>query len=68
MGPLDGVRVLESGLLVQGPQASLTMHEWGAEVVKVDSRGSATRAAGYPSAGAIAVQRRSMPSTGGSGA
>ena len=39
MGPLDGVRVLESGLLVQGPQASLTMHEWGAEVVKVELPG-----------------------------
>ena len=36
MGPLDGVRVVEAGLLVQGPQASLTMLEWGAEVVKVE--------------------------------
>ena len=36
MGPLDGVRVLEAGLLVQGPQASLTMLEWGAEVVKIE--------------------------------
>jgi crotonobetainyl-CoA:carnitine CoA-transferase CaiB-like acyl-CoA transferase len=36
MGPLDGVRVLEAGLLVQGPQAALTMLEWGAEVVKVE--------------------------------
>lgn len=39
MGSLDGVRVLESGLLVQGPQASLTMLEWGAEVVKVELPG-----------------------------
>ena len=36
MGPLDGVRVVEAGLLVQGPQASLTMLEWGADVVKVE--------------------------------
>jgi crotonobetainyl-CoA:carnitine CoA-transferase CaiB-like acyl-CoA transferase len=36
MGPLDGLRVVEAGLLVQGPQASLTMLEWGAEVVKVE--------------------------------
>ena len=37
MGLLDGVRgVLEAGLLVQGPQASLTMLEWGADVVKID--------------------------------
>src|SRR5580698_9564675 len=39
MGTLDGVRVLEVGLLVQGPQASLTMLEWGAEVVKVELPG-----------------------------
>ncbi len=36
MGNLDGLRVLEAGLLVQGPQASLTMLEWGAEVVKIE--------------------------------
>ena len=39
VGPLDGVRVLEAGLLVQGPQAALTMQEWGAEVVKVELPG-----------------------------
>ncbi len=39
MGQLDGVRVLEAGLLVQGPQAALTMLEWGAEVVKVELPG-----------------------------
>ena len=39
MGTLDGVRVLEAGLLVQGPQASLTMLEWGAEVIKVELPG-----------------------------
>jgi formyl-CoA transferase/CoA:oxalate CoA-transferase len=33
---LEGVRVVEAGLLVQGPQASLTMLEWGAEVIKVE--------------------------------
>ncbi len=38
-GPLDGVRVLEAGLLVQGPQASLTMQEWGAEVIKIELPG-----------------------------
>ena len=36
MGNLDGLRVLEAGLLVQGPQASLTMLEWGAHVVKIE--------------------------------
>ena len=39
MGTLDGVRVLEAGLLVQGPQAALTMLEWGADVVKVELPG-----------------------------
>jgi CoA:oxalate CoA-transferase len=39
MGCLDGVQVLEAGLLVQGPQASLTMLEWGAEVVKIELPG-----------------------------
>jgi CoA:oxalate CoA-transferase len=39
MGVLDGVKVIEAGLLVQGPQASLTMLEWGAEVIKVELPG-----------------------------
>jgi CoA:oxalate CoA-transferase len=39
MGVLDGVKVIEAGLLVQGPQASLTMREWGAEVTKVELPG-----------------------------
>jgi len=39
MGPLDGVRVLEAGLLIQGPQAALTMQEWGADVVKIELPG-----------------------------
>ncbi|HEY3842738.1 MAG TPA: CoA transferase [Acidimicrobiales bacterium] len=34
VGVLDGVKVIEAGLLVQGPQASLTMLEWGADVIK----------------------------------
>jgi len=36
MGTLDGIRVLETGLLVQGPEASLAMLEWGAEVIKME--------------------------------
>src|SRR5215471_2744615 len=39
MGPLDGVRVLEAGLLVQGPQAALSMLEWGADVIKLELPG-----------------------------
>lgn len=39
MGALDGLKVVEAGLLVQGPQAAATMHDWGAEVVKVELPG-----------------------------
>ena len=39
MGPLEGIRVLEAGLLVQGPQAALTMQEWGADVIKIELPG-----------------------------
>lgn len=36
VGALDGIRVIEAGLLVQGPQASQTLGDWGADVVKVE--------------------------------
>lgn len=39
MGALDGIRVLEAGLLVQGPQAAATLHDWGADVIKVELPG-----------------------------
>ena len=48
MGPLDGVRVLEAGLLVQGPQASLTMQEWGADVIKIELPGFGDQARWLP--------------------
>jgi formyl-CoA transferase/CoA:oxalate CoA-transferase len=48
MGPLDGVRVLEAGLLVQGPQAALTMLEWGADVVKIELPGFGDQARWLP--------------------
>jgi CoA:oxalate CoA-transferase len=48
MGPLDGVRVLEAGLLIQGPQAALTMQEWGAEVVKIELPGFGDQARWLP--------------------
>jgi crotonobetainyl-CoA:carnitine CoA-transferase CaiB-like acyl-CoA transferase len=35
-GALEGIHVVEAGLLVQGPQAAATFREWGAEVVKVE--------------------------------
>ena len=39
MGALDGIRVVEAGLLVQGPQAAATLGEWGADVIKVELPG-----------------------------
>jgi crotonobetainyl-CoA:carnitine CoA-transferase CaiB-like acyl-CoA transferase len=39
MGALDGLKVVEAGLLVQGPQAAATLRDWGAEVVKVELPG-----------------------------
>ncbi len=39
MGALDGIRVLDVGLLVQGPQAALTMSDMGADVIKVELPG-----------------------------
>ena len=39
MGALDGLKVAEAGLLVQGPQAAATLGEWGADVVKVELPG-----------------------------
>ena len=38
-GALEGLKVVEAGLLVQGPQAAATLHDWGAEVIKVELPG-----------------------------
>lgn len=39
MGALDGLKVIEAGLLVQGPQAAATLGDWGADVIKVELPG-----------------------------
>jgi formyl-CoA transferase/CoA:oxalate CoA-transferase len=36
VGALEGLKVVDAGLLIQGPQAAATLHDWGAEVVKVE--------------------------------
>lgn len=38
-GALEGLRVVEAGLLVQGPQAAAMLHDWGADVIKVELPG-----------------------------
>lgn len=39
MGALDGTRVLDAGLLIQGPQAAQTLADMGADVIKVELPG-----------------------------
>lgn len=39
MAALDGLKVVEAGLLVQGPQAAALLRDWGAEVIKVELPG-----------------------------
>jgi crotonobetainyl-CoA:carnitine CoA-transferase CaiB-like acyl-CoA transferase len=38
-GALTGIRVIEAGLLVQGPQAAAVLGDWGADVIKVELPG-----------------------------
>ena len=38
-GPLQGIRVLEAGLLIQGPQAAALLSDMGADVVKIELPG-----------------------------
>ena len=38
-GPLQDIRVLEAGLLIQGPQAAALMADMGADVVKIELPG-----------------------------
>ena len=38
-GPLDDIRVLEAGLLIQGPQAAALLADMGADVLKIELPG-----------------------------
>ncbi len=48
MAALDGVRVVDVGLLVQGPQAGQTLRDLGAEVIKVELPGMGDMARWIP--------------------
>ena len=48
MGALNGIRVIDVGLLVQGPQAGQTLTDLGAEVIKVELPGMGDQARWIP--------------------
>ncbi len=50
MGALDGIKVLEAGLLVQGPQAAAMLSDWGADVVKIELPGFGDQSRWIPAA------------------
>jgi CoA:oxalate CoA-transferase len=50
MGALDGFRVVEAGLNVQGPQAAAVLRDWGADVIKVELPGVGDQSRSLPAA------------------
>ena len=68
MGAFDGIKVLEAGLLVQGPQAAALLGDWGADVVKIELPGFGDQSRWLPIAPGDGERRTSSAATGGSAA
>ena len=49
--PLQGLKVIEMGQLIAGPFASKLLGEFGADVIKIEPPGLATRCASGASSG-----------------
>ena len=67
-GALDGITVLEAGLLVQGPQAAALLAQLGADVTRSSCPGSATSRGGCRSRRATCAAPTSWAATGASAA
>lgn len=52
-GALEGVRILEAGLLIQGPQSTQLLSDLGADVVKVELPGFGDQARAIPARAGI---------------
>ena len=62
MGALDGLRVIDAGVLVQAPQAAALLGQFGADVIKVELPGFGAARSSPPTTAASAAS----PSTCGS--
>lgn len=47
-GALDGIRVIDAGIILQGPQCALTLSDLGADVIKVELPGMGDQARWIP--------------------